>query len=467
MSAVGLEHGAPDERAGAISSEPPQQTAATRPPRTPSMKRWRRVALGAGVLALAGVAVTIAKGSPVIPETRATVPTAKVVRGPLKLTVYATGELRAGRTVNLVAPPAGGSLRILKLLPTGTAVKKDEPVIEFDPSDQQFNVEQAKSDLAEAEQQIVKMKADNAVQASQDQLNMLTARFDVRRAEIGVLANEFVGTIEAQKNALTLEEARRHLQQLEQDAASRLATGTAALAVVEERRHKAELAMQRAQSIIDNLAVKAPIDGLVAVKENRDGQYFFFSGMVLPEYREGDTTFSGRNVADLIESGRMEVRAKVTEVDRDNLQTGQAATVQIDALPGRTFAAKVGPLSGSASRGSFFETSAVRQFDITLNLDQPDPAMRAGSSLRLTIEGRELPNALHVPRQAVFEKAGKNYVFLQSGDRFERHDVKVVTATESRAVIDGLHDGDVIALVDPDVANSRNKSSSGPTAIAK
>jgi multidrug efflux pump subunit AcrA (membrane-fusion protein) len=160
----------------------------------------------------------------------------------------------------------------------------------------------------------------------------------------------------------------------------------------------------------------------------------------------------------------MEVRAKVTEVDRDNLQTGQTATVQIDALPGRTFTARVGPLSAQASRGSFFETSAVRQFDITLDLDRPDPAMRAGSSLRLTIDGREIPNALHVPRQAVFEKAGKNYVFLQNGNAFERHDVKVVTATESRAVVDGLHEGDVIALVDPDVANSRNKSSSGPLA---
>jgi multidrug efflux pump subunit AcrA (membrane-fusion protein) len=428
------------------------------------MKRWRRIAWAAGVLALAAVGVTLAKGSPVLPETRSAVPTAKVVRGPLKLTVYATGDLRAGRTTNLVAPPAGGSLRILKLLPTGTAVKKDDTVIEFDPSDQQFNVEQAKSDLAEAEQQIVKMKADNAVQASQDQLNPADLAYDVRRAEIGVLANEFVGTIEAQKNALTLEEARRRLQQLEQDAASRRATGQAALAVVEERLHKAELAMQRAQSIIDNLAVKAPSDGLVSVKENRDGQYFFFSGMVLPEYREGDTTFSGRNVADLIEIGRMEVRAKVTEVDRDNLQTGQSATVQIDALPGRTFTAKVGPLSASASRGSFFETSAVRQFDISLALDRPDPAMRAGSSLRVTIDGREIKEALHVPRQAVFEKAGKNYVFLQTGDRFERHDVKVVTATESRAVVDGLHDGDAIALVDPDVALSRSKGSSGPMA---
>jgi multidrug resistance efflux pump len=394
------------------------------------------------------------------------VPTAKVVRGPLKLTVFAIGELRAGRTMNVVAPPAGGSLRILKLLPTGTAVKKDEVVVEFDPADQQFNLEQAKSDLDEAEQAIVKMKADNAVQASQDKLNMLTARYDVRRAELVALGNEFIGAIDAQKNELTLKEARQHLAQLEQDAAARAATTSAALAVVAERKHKAELQMERAKSIIDNLAVKAPIDGAVSVKENRDGQYFFFSGMVLPEYREGDSTFSGRNIADVIESGKMEVRAKVTEVDRDNLSTGQNATVQIDALPGRTFSAKVGPLSASASRGSYFETSAVRQFDIVLALDRPDPAMRAGSSVRLTIDGREVKDALHVPRQAVFEKAGKNYVFLQTGDRFERRDVKVVTATESRAIINGLHEGDVIALVDPDIATSRSRSSSGPLAGA-
>jgi multidrug efflux pump subunit AcrA (membrane-fusion protein) len=221
--------------------------------------------------------------------------------------------------------------------------------------------------------------------------------------------------------------------------------------------------MERAQGIIDNLVVKATTDGVVSVKENRDGQFFFFSGMILPQYREGDSTFAGRNIADIVESGMMEVRAKVTETDRDNLQAGQAATVQIDALPGRTFAAKVGPLSGSASRGNFFETSAVRQFDITLQLDKPDPAMRAGSSLRVVIDGREIANALHVPRQAVFEKNGKNFVFLRVGeDRFDRRDVKVENITESRAVVSGLNEGDVIALVDPDVATRRSTSSSGP-----
>ena len=423
----------------------------------------RRIVWTVAVLAIAAVAATFVTGAPVLPDSRPTVPTAKAVRGAVKLTVYATGELRAGRTVNLMAPSAGGTLRIVKLLQTGTAVKKDDEVIEFDAADQQYAVEQAKTDLAEAEQQIVKMLADQAVTASQEKLDLMTARYNVRRAELDSAGNEFIGAIDAQKNQLTLEETRRRLKQLEDDSAARKATSNAALAVVQERRNKAKMAMERAQGIIDNLIVKAPSDGVVSVKENRDGQYFFFSGMVLPQYREGDSTFSGRNIADIVESGMMEVRAKVTETDRDNLQAGQPATVQIDALPGRTFAAKVGPLTGSASRGNFFETSAIRQFDISLQLEKADPQMRAGSSLRVVIDGREIKDALHIPRQAVFEKSGKNYVFLQVGaDRFDRRDIKVENRTESRAVVTGLNEGDVIALVDPDVATRRSKASSGP-----
>ena len=424
--------------------------------------RLRRGVLWAGAIAVAGgITAALASGSSVLPDSRPAVPTAKVIRGPLKLTVYATGELRAGRTVSLVAPPAGGALRILKLAPTGSTVKQGDVVVQFDPSDQQYNLAQARSDLAGAEQEIVKMHADNAVQASQDKLNLLTAQYDVRRAELNAAGNEFVGAIDAKKNELTLDEARQHLAQLGRDAAARVSTSDAALAVLDEKRHKAELAMQRAQSIIDHLDVTSTIDGLVSVKENRDGQYFFFSGMVLPEYKEGDTTASGRNIVDVIEAGRMVVRAQVTEVDRGNLQTGQSAVVEIDALPGRTYTARVGPLSTTASQGSFFQATAVRNFDVVLNLDQPDPMMRAGSSLRVVIDGRDIKDALHVPRQAVFEKAGRNYVFLETGDRFERRDVKVLNATESRAVISGVHEGDVIALVDPDAALSRTKASSG------
>ena len=158
----------------------------------------------------------------------------------------------------------------------------------------------------------------------------------------------------------------------------------------------------------------------------------------------------------------MEVRAKIDETDRDNLQSGQTAVVESDALPGQTFKATVGALSGLASRGNFFETTAVRQFDVTFTFENPDPRLRAGSTVRLVIDGREISNALQVPRQAVFEKNGKTFVYLRRGDRFERRDVKVADSTESRAALTGIDDGDVIALIDPDVAEKFGRFSKGP-----
>jgi HlyD family secretion protein len=415
---------------------------------------------GAASLVVVAAASTFLFAVPSLPERGNGPPTTRISRGPLKLTVYATGEIRAGRTATLVVPPAGGTLRLVTLVTTGTSVKAGEIVFEIDPADQVFALEQARSQLAEAEQQIVKTRADSAVQAAEDAVALLTARYDVRRGELDTAANDLIGAIDAKKNVLTLEEARHRLTQLEQDVKSRSATNEAALAVILEQRNKAQLAIQRAQSIIDSLVVKAPFDGVVAAKENRDAAGGFFFGQTLPEYRQGDTTFSGRAIADVIETGKMEVRAKINETDRDNLQSGQAATVESDALPGKTFTARVGALSGLASRGNWFETSAVRQFDVTFAFDKPDPRMLAGSSVRLVIDGRMVPNALQVPRQSVFEKNGKTFVYLKVGDRFERRDVKVTDSTESRAAVTGVNEGDVIALIDPEIAAKRSKSTS-------
>jgi HlyD family secretion protein len=415
---------------------------------------------GVAALVAVGAASTFLFAVPTLPERSDTgLPTTRITRGQLKLTVYATGEIRAGRTATLVVPPAGGTLRLVTLVTTGTSVKAGDIVFEIDPADQVFALEQAKSQMAEAEQQIVKTRADSDVQAAEDAVALLTARYDVRRGELDTAANDLIGAIDAQKNVLTLEEARHRLAQLEQDVKSRSATNEAALAVIVEQRNKAKLAIERAQTIIDSLVVKATFDGIVAAKENRDAAGGFFFGQALPEYRQGDTTSSGRAIADVIETGKMEVRAKINETDRDNLQTGQAATVESDALPGQTFTARVGALSGLASRGNWFETSAVRQFDVTFALDKPDPRLLAGSSVRLVIDGRTVPNALQVPRQSVFEKNGKTFVYLKVGDRFERRDVKVTDSTESRAVVTGVNEGDVIAIIDPEVAAKRSKSS--------
>lgn len=424
----------------------------------------RRLLLATVGIAVVALGAAIAVAVPKLPDRGDTVPTARVSKAPLKLTVHATGELRAGRTITLITPPIGGTARIIKLVPTGVPIKANDVVVEFDPADQQFAFEQAKSELAEAEQEIVKMKADAAVQKAQDDVAMLTAKFDVRRAELDAIGNEFIAAVDAKKNLLSLEEARRRLAQLEEDVKSRAATSQASLAVVEEKRHKAMLSMQRAQQVIDSLVLRAPFDGVVSVKENRNAAGgIFFTGMVLPELREGDQVFSGMAIADVIESGRMDLRAKVDENDRGNLSEGQEAEVFIDALPGQVFKARVGALSGLASRANFFDTATVsRLFDVTFTFGTPDPRMKAGASARVVVEGKELAGALHVPRQAVFARAGKNHVFVKSGDRFEEREVKVTQRTESRVVVDGLTEGMEIALVDPSTRPATAAQPSAP-----
>ena len=81
--------------------------------------------------------------------------------------VYVTGELRASHSEMMTAPPiGGGALQITHLLHTGVAVKKGDLVMEFDPSEQHYKLEQNHSELLQAEQEITKAKADAAVGAA-------------------------------------------------------------------------------------------------------------------------------------------------------------------------------------------------------------------------------------------------------------------------------------------------------------
>ena len=153
-------------------------------------------------------AATAANDDPLVPTTR-------VSRGPLELSVHAIGDLRASKSAMLIAPSVGGTLRILKLLDTGMSVKAGDVIAEFDPTEQLYALEQAKSELAEAEQQIVKKKADLEVQAAEDAVTQLTARFDVRRAELDNLADkELISANAYAKNQLALDQAKQRLEQV-------------------------------------------------------------------------------------------------------------------------------------------------------------------------------------------------------------------------------------------------------------
>lgn len=429
-----------------------------------SLRRTRRAALAGGLLMAVGAGAVA--GLQVLGKTEShDIPTARVQRGDLDLTVYTRGELRPIRSAMLVAPSVRGQLQITYLAKSGVRVQQGDLIVEFDPSEQEYNIEQARFEVMQAEQEITKAKADAEVQVSQDQVNLLAARFAVRRAELEVSRNELVSQIDARKNDLALEEARRKLAQLEDDLKSRQVTARAGIAVLEQKRNRERIQLERAEADLKTLKIAAPFDGLVVLKDNQDAAGgFFYTGMVLPEFRQGDITSPGRAIAEVLDVSQMEVQAKVSEIDRSRIQPGQKVEVQVDARPAQHFTGKVKAVSGQASRGRFFEeSSAVRKFDVTFVLDVAEIPMRPGVTCDVQILGAEVKNALLLPRQAVFEKEGKSIVYLRKGAKFEPQEVKVLHRSESRVAIEGIEEGFEVALADPTKdTNKRPGKSTGP-----
>jgi len=412
--------------------------------------------------AVVGVVAAVRRAAPT--STQSDIPTARVKRGDLEMKIFSNGELRASHMETLTAPPiGGGSLQLTHLLHTGATVKKGELVMEFDPAEQLYKVDQNRSELLQAEEEITKAKADAAVVAAQDKVALLKARFDVRRAELDVQKNELVSTIDARKNDLALEQAKRVLAELEQDVKSRSASGKAAIIVAQEKRNKAKLAMDQAQDNIKKMRVSAPIDGLVALEKNEGAAGgFFFGGMSLPEYREGDQVEAGSTVGQVIDPTQMELSGKVGELERNNVKEGQSVDIELDPLPGQIFHGTVKTAGGMNSR-HFWEADTGAKFEVTVALSGKDDRLRPGVTAQIVIHGEPRKNVLYVPRQALFLKDNKRVVFVRGSGGFESREVKIQAENESRAAIEGLGVDTEVALIDPTATQKRASPSASPT----
>jgi hypothetical protein len=192
-----------------------------------------------------------------------------------------------------------------------------------------------------------------------------------------------------------------------------------------------------------------------------------FWGMTLPEFREGDLVFPGRFVADVLDITQMEVAAKVYENDRPSLTAGQAAEIRVDSEPQTVLAAKVKSIAGMVSRGDF-GSGVIRRFDVTFELLNRSPDIRPGISTQILVRGAPLKDQLSLPSQCLFEKDGRQVIYVRHGNDFVATEPVIKLRTESRIVVEKLPEGAEVALVDPEqFLKQRNKPSSQFTGVGQ
>jgi HlyD family secretion protein len=377
------------------------------------------------------------------PSAGSSVPTTRVKKGRVTVTVSARGELQGGNSEMLGVPMVGGGdLAITSLRQPGELVEAGDVVVQFDTTQQEYNLREAQADLAEAEQQVIRAEADSQASAEEAAYAVLSADSDVKLAELDIKSNPVLPTIVQKQNEMALAAAKDRLRQAQQDIKHKQTTASSGIAIQKANQNKAKVMADLAQKNIDNMTLKAKTSGYVSIQANTYGMVFW--GMQAPPFQVGDSVRGGMAVAQIPDLQTWEVVAKVGELDRGHLNPGQRVAVRIVALAGKEFPGAIKSLGGTS--GPPWD----RKFETRITLDQGAPELRPGLSSNLVITAETLEEALWVPFQAVFESDGRAFVYRRTPNGFTPKDITLVKRSESQVVLTGIAEGEEVAMSNPD-----------------
>ena len=142
-----------------------------------------RVKIVTGLIAVSACSAGLYAAYHYSMPTEVEVAVAPVRRADFVASVRVRGEIRSAHTTVLLAPMVP-NLRIVHLAAQGSAVKKGDVVVEFDPVPQEQNVIQQTLQVQSIEGSINQLKATQAINTGADALNKITSEFGVESAKL-------------------------------------------------------------------------------------------------------------------------------------------------------------------------------------------------------------------------------------------------------------------------------------------
>jgi HlyD family secretion protein len=405
--------------------------------------RWLVLALGAVVIVIGGFAALRRVNS------KPLVPTAQVQRGEFVDYLELRGRLKAIRSISVNTPSDAEDLQILKLAHTGSHVKKGDVVVQFDATKLEQELAQDRSALKAAEAEIGQTQAQGKLAQEQDRTDLLKAGFDVDSAKLDASKGEIVSKIEGDEAKLAVTDSQSKLDQATQKVKSDVASAAADIEGKKQKYDKALFDVRLAEHRIAALTLRSPLDGVVTVLTNwRAGNEFVFGGG--REFKEGDRAWPGAGILEIPDLTTLRLDVRADETDRARIATGQTASIHVDAVPDREFTGRLVEISTMATVDFGSGWPFSRNFEVEVGVDQADERLRPGINATARLAVDRVPDAVLVPPEAVFQKAGESVAYVLRGSHFEERPIEVGRRSESNLLISqGLKPGERVALKDP------------------
>jgi len=406
--------------------------------------RQRKLATAAIVLLACGLvfgAVRYSRRSP-------SVSTIEVKRTEFLDSVQFRGECTALKSLSITAPADAGDLQILKIAADGTKVKTGDMIVEFDKTKTEQDLAQFRSTLKYSTADIDQTRAQSRITEEQDLTAVSKARFDLESAKLDAGKQEIVSQIEGEEAKLKVRNAEQTLREAEQKLNSDRAAAKASIQGKIETSRKAAFDVQRAESALSKMTLKAPAAGMVSLVPvwHPEGP---------APFKPGDRAWPGAPLAELPDADSLRITAHVDETERGRLAPKQPVTVHLDAIPDRQFTGRIENISALATEDFSAGWPIPRDFDVRIILDDSDPRLKPGMTAQVTVIVDRVRDAVAIPVQASFQKGGETLAYVWSGSKFRPQPIEISRRSGDRVLVaKGLQPGDRIALQDPTAGKS-------------
>jgi HlyD family secretion protein len=259
-------------------------------------------------------------------------------------------------------------MTLTKLINNGVTVKEQDLVAVFDSTAQvdQARAAQAKyEDLGhQADQKRAQIRAD----AEKRSTDLRVAEANLAKAEMELQKGPVLSDIDLNKAKITAERAREQVASLKKSIALHDKADAAGLRIVELQRDRQKVALERAETNMARLQVKAPLAGMVAHQN-------VYRNNSMGKPQEGDQLYRGQPLLSIFDPSEMLVRCAVGEPDGAALVQGTKAMVYLDAYPDLAIPARfefASPVASSAFGSPIKTFAAVFRLEKTFPQLMPD-----------------------------------------------------------------------------------------------
>ena len=365
--------------------------------------------------------------------------------GSIERTLRLSGTTSAKVFVNIAAPrqegpEAGRDLILIELVKPGSFVKKGELLARIDAQALKDHVDDLADTIQQAQADIVKRQAEQAVEWEDLQQTVRVAKADLDKARLDYQAATLLAGIERELLKLSVDEATARYQELLKRSALKKEAGLAELRILELTAQRHRNHRDRHARDLTRFTIQSPMDGL-AVMET------VWREADMGQVQKGDQVRPGQIFMKVVDPSAMRVRAFANQAESVDLRPGQKAAIRLDAFPDLRLTGEVSSVGALASSSGWRQSYFVRRVPVDVDIDGQDarliPDLSASADVALAQAGPSVVVALSALRR----KGNETFVTVRSEGRFSTRRVTLGLADNVQAQIEsGLAAGEEVRL---------------------